>query len=193
MYPGRMRLLHRGPSKVEVVSPDESWADRFDAERVELERLLAPWLDGGVHHVGSTAVPGLAARPIVDILAGVRSESAARAAAPVLERAGWRRDGELGEGGLRFSKRTRDRGAYQLDLFPAASPRFAERLELREALRDDPHLAEAFNVLKRELAARAPHDDRGFSEAKEGFITGVLRARAEARRTSAPSPRPPSG
>jgi GrpB-like predicted nucleotidyltransferase (UPF0157 family) len=184
-------LLRRGAPKVEVVEADASWADRFESERAELERLLSPWLDGGLHHVGSTAIPGLAARPIVDVLAGVRNETACREAAVALERAGWRRQGELTDGGHRLSKRSPD-GAYQLDLFPTASPRFSERLELRQALRDDPQLAEAFSVLKRELAARAPRDDRGFSEAKSGFITGVLRAREESRRAAGPPPEPAS-
>lgn len=166
-----------------MVSADASWAERYEVEREQLERLLGPWLEGGIHHVGSTAIPGLAARPIVDILAGVRPGAAPGPAAVALERAGWRLQGELDEEGVRFAKRSTDHCAYQLDLLPAASPTFRERLELREALRGDPQLAAAFSVLKRELAARAPHDDRGFSEAKAGFITGVLRAREESRRS----------
>ncbi len=176
-----MSLLRRNAAKVEVVSADASWGERFELQREELERLLAPWLEGGIHHVGSTAIPGLAARPIIDVLAGVRSDAASRQAAAALEGAGWRRQGKLGEGGVRFTKQSPDGCAFQLDLLPPSSPRFGERLELREALRDDPQLAEAFSVLKRELAARAPHDDRGFSEAKAGFIAGVLRARQESR------------
>jgi GrpB-like predicted nucleotidyltransferase (UPF0157 family) len=55
-----------------IVPCDPAWPRRFEDERVVLERVLAPWLEGGIHHVGSTAIPGIAAKPIIDIIAGVR-------------------------------------------------------------------------------------------------------------------------
>jgi GrpB-like predicted nucleotidyltransferase (UPF0157 family) len=58
-------------------------------QRAQLETILEPWLHGPIQHVGSTAVPGLAAKPIVDIAAPIRSLVEARHAIPVLERAGW--------------------------------------------------------------------------------------------------------
>ena len=67
-----------------VVPYDPAWPERFEAERELLERILAPWLEGGVHHIGSTAVPGLAAKPILDMLAGVHDLEAARAASTPL-------------------------------------------------------------------------------------------------------------
>ena len=63
-----------------VVPYDPEWVLRFEVERTMLERVLAPWLEGGVHHIGSTAVPGLQAKPIIDIMAGVRDLEAARGA-----------------------------------------------------------------------------------------------------------------
>ena len=66
--------------RVHVVDYDPAWPARFEAERALLERVVAPWLEGGVHHVGSTAVPGLAAKPVVDIMVGVRDLEEARAA-----------------------------------------------------------------------------------------------------------------
>ena len=63
---------------------DPTWPTRFDQERRLLERVLAPWLDGGIHHIGSTSIPGLAAKPIIDMMAGVRDLDEARAASAVL-------------------------------------------------------------------------------------------------------------
>src|SRR3712207_6521075 len=74
---------------IDIVTYDPAWARRFAEERELLERLLAPWLAGGVHHVGSTAVPGLAAKPIIDMVAGVRDLRAARDALPVLAAHGY--------------------------------------------------------------------------------------------------------
>jgi GrpB-like predicted nucleotidyltransferase (UPF0157 family) len=58
---------------IAVVPYDPEWPRRFEAERALLERVLAPWLAEGIHHVGSTAVPGLAAKPIIDLDVVVRS------------------------------------------------------------------------------------------------------------------------
>lgn len=58
---------------------DSSWPDRFAGERAALEGPIGPWATGGIHHVGSTAVPGLEAKPIIDILVGVDSLEASRA------------------------------------------------------------------------------------------------------------------
>lgn len=63
-----------------VVSYDPDWVRRFESERLLLEGVLSPSLEGGIHHVGSTAVPGLAAKPIVDMVAGVRDLEEARGA-----------------------------------------------------------------------------------------------------------------
>jgi GrpB protein len=63
---------------VPYASPE--WARRFQAERALLERILAPRLEDGIHHIGSTAIPGIAAKPIIDMIAGVRDLEEARAA-----------------------------------------------------------------------------------------------------------------
>lgn len=73
-----------------ALSPyDPGWARSFEAERALLERVLAPWLEGGVEHVGSTAIPGIVAKPIVDIVAGVRDLDGARAAYEPLHAVGY--------------------------------------------------------------------------------------------------------
>ena len=58
-----------------VVPYDSEWPRRFDEERALLQPVLAPWLEGGIHHIGSTAIPGIAAKPEIDMMAGVRDLS----------------------------------------------------------------------------------------------------------------------
>jgi GrpB-like predicted nucleotidyltransferase (UPF0157 family) len=73
-----------------VLAPyDPGWARSFEAERALLERVLAPWLESGVEHVGSTAIPGISAKPIVDMVAGVRDLEEARAAYEPLHAVGY--------------------------------------------------------------------------------------------------------
>jgi GrpB-like predicted nucleotidyltransferase (UPF0157 family) len=62
-----------GEASVEIVAYDPSWPERFADEKGVLGRALATWLAGPIEHVGSTAVQGLAAKPVIDIMAGVRT------------------------------------------------------------------------------------------------------------------------
>jgi len=74
---------------VEIMDHDPGWAARFAEQRTAVQELLRPWLAGPVEHIGSTAVPGLRAKPVIDMLAPVGSLAEARAAVPTLAEAGW--------------------------------------------------------------------------------------------------------
>jgi GrpB-like predicted nucleotidyltransferase (UPF0157 family) len=69
-----------GEHPVEIVEYNSSWPLLFAQERQALLRALAPWLTGPIEHIGSTAIPGLAAKPVVDIMAAVSSLEASRPA-----------------------------------------------------------------------------------------------------------------
>ena len=61
------------PAPIHVVPYDPTWPVRFAEERAALAGVLAPWLAGPIEHIGSTAVPGLVAKPVIDIMAAVES------------------------------------------------------------------------------------------------------------------------
>jgi GrpB-like predicted nucleotidyltransferase (UPF0157 family) len=67
-----------GDGAIQLAPPDPSWPARFEQERALLEEAIGEWIVGGIHHVGSTAVPGLEAKPIIDILASVGDLEIAR-------------------------------------------------------------------------------------------------------------------
>jgi GrpB-like predicted nucleotidyltransferase (UPF0157 family) len=150
-------------------------------ERQRLLTLLAPWLADGVEHVGSTAVPGLAAKPIIDLMALVHDPDL------VVEQAGGPlgADGwcyvppEVDSGGSwrRFFVKPDASGQHRyahLHVIAAGHPRWAEQLTFRDALRRDPGLADRYADLKRGLAA-AHHDDReAYTRAKGTFVDEVL-------------------
>jgi len=73
-----------GEAPVDIVPYDEAWPGRFEEERRKLLDTIGPWLAGPVEHIGSTAIPGLAAKPVIDIMAGVASLEASRPARPAL-------------------------------------------------------------------------------------------------------------
>jgi GrpB-like predicted nucleotidyltransferase (UPF0157 family) len=159
---------------IRIAPYDPAWPDSFARERAALEAAIGPWAVGGIHHVGSTAVPGLAAKPIVDILVGVEDLESSRACFEPLARLEYRYAPYLSEEMHWFCKPHPDRRTHHLHLAPATGRRYADELAFRDRLRSDPETAAAYSALKRELAARHSEDREAYTEAKTEFIRGVL-------------------
>jgi GrpB-like predicted nucleotidyltransferase (UPF0157 family) len=158
------------PERVRVVPYDPSWPGLFEQERKRLERVLTPWLEGGVHHIGSTAVPGLAAKPSLDLLAGVRDLEEARAAVQPLCAEGYEHAFHRADA-LWFRK-----AGAALHLTEPGSPLWRERLAFRDALRADPALAAEYEALKLRLAEEHPHDASAYTGGHRAFVARVLAA-----------------
>ena len=169
-----LQTLQRAAPTVEVVAHDPKWRGSFEAERRLLERLLKPWLDGGVHHIGSTAVPGLAAKPIVDVMAGVRDLEDAREAFGPLLANGYEHDPHRPGIAHHFSKRENGRVTHGLHLTEPGSDLWRERLAFRDALLADQQLAAEYEGLKRELAREHSGDPRAYTDGKRAFVAAVL-------------------
>lgn len=162
---------------VEVVDADPGWPAYAADLIAPLGHRCARWLDGEVEHVGSTAVPGLPAKPIVDLMAPVRSLTKAREADGVLSADGWhlvpphlddrpwRRFYVLPEGDQRLA---------HLHLVERQHPRWTEVLAFRDALRADPGLAAEYAAIKRDVAARFADDREGYTQAKSDFVERVV-------------------
>lgn len=166
----RVELVEAGEEPVRIVAYDPTWPERFAREHEALERALAPWISGGVHHVGSTAVPGLEAKPTIDVMVGVRSLEEARAcfgplAALSYQYAPYRPD-EMHW----FCKPDLVRREFHLHLVPHGSRRFAATLAFRDALRSDAGCASEYETLKRGLAQRFAEDRESYTAAKADFI-----------------------
>lgn len=162
---------------IDVVAYDPDWPRRFDEERALLERVLARWLSGGVHHIGSTAVPGLAAKPIIDMIAGVADLDEARAAFPVLAEHGYVYSPHRPRA-HRFAKPPSPHWyecTHALHLTEPGSDLWRERLAFRDVLRADPALREEYQALKLCLARTHDVDDiAGYTADKRDFVARVL-------------------
>jgi GrpB-like predicted nucleotidyltransferase (UPF0157 family)/ribosomal protein S18 acetylase RimI-like enzyme len=160
-----------------ALSPyDARWPQLFELERAALERAIGPWASGGIHHVGSTAVPGLAAKPVIDILVGVDDLESSRACFEPLARLDYLYAPYLAEQMHWFCKPEPGRRTHHLHLAPAGGRRFAEELAFRDRLRADPAAAAEYASLKRELAERFREDREAYTEAKSEFVARVLGA-----------------
>jgi GrpB-like predicted nucleotidyltransferase (UPF0157 family) len=156
-----------------VLEPyDPEWPRLFEEELVLLERILEPWLEGGIHHIGSTAVPRLAAKPIVDMMAGVRDLEEARAAYEPLARHGYVHEPHRPGIAHHFAKRAPDgRTTHGLHLTEPGSDLWRERLVFRDALRTDMELAAEYEALKLTLVGG---DIEEYVQAKRPFVAEVL-------------------
>ena len=156
-------------TSVTVVAYDPAWPVQFETERALLEDVLAPWLDGGIHHIGSTSVPGLVAKPVIDMMAGVRELEAARDAFAPLFADGWAHTPHRPGITHHFSKR-----AFSLHLTEPGSDLWRERLAFRDALRADRALADEYGRLKLQLADEHAADPAAYLAAKRAFVGRVL-------------------
>ena len=159
---------------VRIVSYDPAWPVRFDHERAELERAIGEWVVGGIHHVGSTAVPGLDAKPVIDILVGVRSLEDSRQCFDRLARLGYLYAPYRAAEMHWFCKPDPRRRTHHLHLVPVDAQRFRRKLAFRDRLRGNSALAAEYLALKRRLAAQFEHDREAYTEAKSEFIRTVL-------------------
>lgn len=165
-----------GGERIVVVPYDEDWPHRFEAERAVLERVLEPWLEGGIHHIGSTAIPGIAAKPIIDMMAGVRELAEARAAYEPLVELGYVHAPHRPGVAHHFSKpsATFPNVTHGLHLTEPGSDLWQERLGFRDALRRDPALAAEYEELKVRLAAAHAGDLAAYGRGKRPFVVRVL-------------------
>jgi GrpB-like predicted nucleotidyltransferase (UPF0157 family) len=161
---------------MEIVVPyDSAWPRLFAAERELLEDVLGPWLDGGLCHIGSTAVPGLAAKPIIDMMAGIRDFEEARDAYDPLANHGYVHEPHRPGIAHHFAKRSPDgRTTHGLHLTEPGSDLWRERLVFRDALRADPELAAEYEALKLRLAREHTGDGDAYGQAKRPFVAEVL-------------------
>ena len=163
------------PRPVVLAPHDPQWAVRAEALIAAL-RAAAPDAFSALHHIGSTAVPGLPAKPVIDLLGEAESLAAITAARPVLEGLGWRWRGENGEAGRRYFTRddpaTGERTAH-LHVHATGDPRLVWRLAFRDRLRAEPETAAAYAREKARCAALHPDDSGAYAACKKAWTDRV--------------------
>jgi len=165
---------------------DPAWPAAFESERERLAELLGNWLRGSIEHIGSTAVPGLVARPTIDVAAAVASAEAADACVAPLAKRGWEHRGQYGDDPQRryfVLDRQGPQGTErvaELHLWILPAPGWNRHLAFRDLLRADPALREAYAAEKLRLVVEVAGDRAKYSEGKAPFIERAL-TRAPAR------------
>ncbi len=158
------------PIPVVLVSYDPDWPKVANLLSVKL-RALGPLLVA-VHHVGSTAVPGLCAKPIVDLMPVVVSLEALDQERGIVEKLGFEWHGELGIQGRRYCTLNNADGVRiaQLHFFLADSPHVQRHLAFRDYLRAHAPLAADYDKEKMRARNLHPNDSHAYSEEKAAWV-----------------------
>lgn len=169
-------------SRVELVDHDPTWAELFEAERAKLRDVF----DGrvvGIEHIGSTAVPDLCAKPIVDVLVGLRELELTDEDIATMRVLGYEFLGEYGRPGrLFFRKQPR---THHVHVVAHGGEHWDRQLTFRDALRSDTEERRRYDEFKRRLAAQG-YPREVYTELKTPFIRDVeSRARARGVRPDA--------
>ena len=163
----------RQPPRVVVVPYDPAWPGLFE----EIKSRVAPALMEiaiAIEHVGSTSVPGLAAKPVIDLDAVVSTERDVQTAIHALAGVGYVHRGDLGVPGREAFARPQDLPRHHLYLVVLNNKAYRDHIILRDYLRAHPEACLAYELLKRAAAEKFPHDIDAYIAAKAPFIEGLL-------------------
>ncbi|WP_104668429.1 GrpB family protein [Ensifer adhaerens] len=176
-------------SRITLVEYDPLWPSLFEARALSITALLSPFVRE-IHHIGSTAIAGLAAKPKIDIDAVMSDEGALPELTSRLSKAGYTFHGDPYASGLwTFTAATLPYGT-RLYLCGEGNAAHAARLLFRDRLRERPDAAAHYEALKRRLAAEAGSDWEFYTGGKRAFIEAVLAS--SPTKKAPPSPAGPS-
>jgi GrpB-like predicted nucleotidyltransferase (UPF0157 family) len=161
--------------QVRLVDSDSAWPRAFERLAAELRTALGE-LAVAVEHVGSTAVPGLVAKPILDLVVGLAPATDSDRVILAIERLGYQFRGDKGDtGGLLFvlENRPAHRIAH-VHVVPHGGERWRQYLVFRDRLRIDPDARAAYADVKRSLGEQFAGDRQAYTAGKEAFVAGLL-------------------
>ncbi len=173
-----------------LVDYRDTWPEEFGSEAERLQEAIGPYVTGGIHHVGSTAIPGMTAKPIIDILVGVRDLDSSRGCRELLRPLDYWYAPYLPEVMHWFCKPSPASRTHHLHLIPTGSPRYLEEIAFVDYLHAHPETARDYAVLKRQLAQRFRTDREAYTDGKGEFVSEVtqraLAFRADPHRSDRP-------
>ena len=176
--------MRRDP--IVIIDHDPRWADAFEAERAKLQPAMSSWLARPVEHIGSTAIPGLAAKPIIDMLAVVSDIDEVEHPVETLAPLGWVHAPEPGDAigrRLSFCTPSVEHRTHHLHVVELASEGWRGWVAFRDHLRLHPDIAADYAALKRDLAGRYgadPNQRDEYRNGKAAFIADITDRATEA-------------
>ena len=166
------------PRTIDVVPYDPAWPEKYEQEARLITQLFTDLLVS-IHHIGSTAIPGIQAKPVIDILVVVQNIDQVDDFNPAMIQLGYTPRGEYGIPGRRyFKKDAQGFRSHHVHVYPQGHKNIALHLNFRDYLRAHHEKAQAYSKLKEKLAQQFREDSQGYTEAKTDFIEGINRRAA---------------
>lgn len=166
---------------ITIVDYDLRWPEIFEDERARIVEAIGERVVE-IQHIGSTAVPGLASKALIDIMAAVRSMADADECIAPLEALGYTYRGEVVFAGSHYYKKIREDGerTHNIHLCEGSNQEWERHILFRDYLRNHPTVALEYAALKRGLAAKFVDDRVGYTNAKDEFVEAcIAKAREE--------------
>lgn len=156
--------------KVGVVEHTKDWKRLFEEEAKLIREIFASEIVA-IHHIGSTSVAGLAAKPIIDILPVVRDIEKIETYNNQMIALGYTPKGEYGLPGRRYFQKGGDNRTHHVHMYEAGNDEIERHLAFRDYLRQHPQAVKEYGALKVELAKRFPYDISAYIDGKDSFVS----------------------
>jgi GrpB-like predicted nucleotidyltransferase (UPF0157 family) len=163
-------MMETGPRKVDVLPYSRSWPISFEKEKKLLAEVFGS--TAVIRHIGSTSIPGMSAKPIIDILAEADSIALFEQAADRLKEWGYIAKGENGIPGRRYFVRFTGAGErlVHLHCYPKGHREIGRHLLFRDYLREHPEEADLYSRTKLEAARKYPYDIESYIKEKDPVV-----------------------
>jgi GrpB-like predicted nucleotidyltransferase (UPF0157 family) len=162
--------------EVIVVPHDPKWFAKFSNEAINLRQALGMTVVA-IHHIGSTSIAGIYAKPVIDVLLEVKAIEDADASRDAIAHLGYEVMGEFGISGRRYFRKNTQHGVreFQVHAFAAGSAHIDRHIALRDFMRAHGHFAAAYSELKRHLAHAHPNSIDDYMDGKAAFVKDMER------------------
>ena len=156
---------------------DPAWSTKFETEANVVREVFGAVMSA-IHHIGSTAIPNICAKPIIDMLVEVESLDALDERTSIIEGEGYEALGEFGIPGRRYFRKDNSTGKreYQIHAFVADSLELDRHIAFRDYLRSHSSIAKEYSDLKVRLAKQHPSDLEAYINGKDPFIKSTEKA-----------------
>ena len=160
--------------RVEVVPYNPKWREEFEVEARRVADALSQTIVA-VHHIGSTAIPGIYAKPIIDLLVEVMDIVTVDNHGAAMTSQGYEVMGEFGISGRRYFRKNSPLGVrtHHVHTFAVGSEQIERHLAFRDYMIAHPEDAQRYSELKRRLAREYPTNIDGYMDGKDGFIREI--------------------
>lgn len=157
---------------IEVVKHDPNWKNQYIDEANKISKIMGKDIVE-IHHIGSTAIHGIYAKPVIDILIGVKSILDVDKYDDEMKQLGYIPKGEYGIEGRRFYLKGLINRTHHVHVFEIDNPEIKKHLNFRDYMNEHPEDAKRYEELKKDLALRFRYDNDGYCDGKDEFIKEI--------------------